>query len=63
MSEKHNHCIIANHLTVCSDPSEHCLYFKVGYDDCFYHCNQKCCNVMAILEFAEKVIVEKVEKQ
>ena len=62
MSEKHNHCIVANFLTVCSDPSEYCLFFKAGYEDCFYHCTHKCCNSKAILDFIEKVTVAKVEK-
>ena len=61
--ERHNHCITANSLTVCSDPSDHCLFYKPGYEDCFYFCQQKCCNVRAILAFAEATVVKKVEKQ
>ena len=63
MTDKHNHCIIAHSLTVCSDPSEHCLYFKAGYEDCFYHKDQRCCHARAIMSFAEAVIMKKVEKQ
>jgi len=63
MTDKHNHCIVANGLTVCSDPSEHCLYFKAGYEDCFYHKDQRCCHARAIMAFAEATVVKKVEKQ
>jgi len=49
MTDKHNHCIIANGLTVCSDPIEHCRFFKAGYEDCFYHTDQRCCHARAIM--------------
>ena len=63
MTDKHNHCIVANGLTVCSDPIEHCRFFQAGYEDCFYHSAQRCCHAIAIMAFAEATVVKKVEKQ
>ena len=61
MTDRHNHCVIANSLSVCSDPIDHCTFFKAGYDDCFYHKDQRCCNSRAILDRVEQETIKKTE--
>ena len=43
-----NHCIIVNLMGICSGANQDCEHYVMGYEDCLYHINQRCCNAVAI---------------
>ena len=49
-----NHCIIVNLMGICSGANQDCEHFTVGYEDCLYHINQRCCHAVAIVTATRK---------
>ena len=63
MPDKHNHCLIVNEMSVCTAPTAHCVFWKEGREDCFYHVKNRCCHSVAILSRIETETVLKIEKE